>query len=72
MKVGPVPIAAIAPILAALIRLVAKLYYTPTQYEYICAVVDGMLLGVLLCYILYYLNIYATAWFKNRKEEKAV
>jgi hypothetical protein len=72
MKVGRVPIAAIAPIIAVLIRLVARLYYTPAQYEYICLVLDGMLLGVLLCYILYYLNIYVTAWVRNRKEERAV
>ena len=72
MKVGRIPIAAIALLLVALIRYIAKLYYAPLEYAYTCFVLDGVLVGVVLCYLLYYANIYVSAWIKNRKEEKAV
>jgi prolipoprotein diacylglyceryltransferase len=72
MKVGRIPIAAIALLLVALIRMIAKYYYPPQEYAYLCLILDGLLMGVVLCYILYYLNIYLFAWLKNRKEEKAV
>jgi hypothetical protein len=71
MKIGRIPIAAIALLLVALIRYIAKLYYGLTQYTYICFVLDGVLVGVLLCYLLYYVNIYISAWVKNRRENKA-
>jgi len=72
MKVGRIPVAAIALLLVALLRFLAKYYYAPMQYAYVCFVLDGMLIGVMLCYLLYYSNIYVSAWLKNRRDERTV
>jgi hypothetical protein len=72
MKIGRIPIVAIALLLVALVRYISKLYFGPTEYAYVCFMLDGVLLGVLFCYLLYYANIYVSAWVKNRKEERAV
>jgi len=71
MKIGRVPIAAVALLLVALIRMIAKYYDPPQEYAYLCLILDGLLMGVVLCYLLYYANIYLSAWIKNRKEGKA-
>jgi hypothetical protein len=72
MKVGRIPVAAIALLLVAFGRYLAKFYYDPIQYAYTCFALDGVLIGVMLCYLLYYGNIYLSAWLKNRKDESAV
>ena len=72
MKVGRIPVAAVALLLVALVRYIAKLYYAPLEYTLICCLLDGVLVGVALCYLLHYANIYLSAWLKNRKEDRAV
>lgn len=71
MKVGRIPIAAVTLLLVALVRYIARFYAGPTQYAYTCFVLDGVLVGVLFCYLLYYANIYVSAWVKNRQENRA-
>jgi hypothetical protein len=72
MKVGRIPVAVIALLLVALVRFIAKMYFGLTQYTYTCFVLDGVLVGVLLCYLLYYANIFISAWLKNRREERSI
>jgi hypothetical protein len=69
MKIAGIPIAAIALLLVALIRFIIKHFYT-TYFFSVSPYLDGALMGILLVYIIYYANIYITAWVRNKREEK--
>jgi len=68
MKIGSVPIAAVTLLLVALIKFIIKHFFTPYFFG-VAPYLDGAMMGVLLVYIVYYANIYITAWVKNRKKE---
>jgi hypothetical protein len=69
MKIGSIPIAAITLLFVALIRFIIKHFYIAYFFS-VSPYLDGALMGILLVYIIYYANIYITAWVRNRKEEK--
>jgi len=67
MKVGKIPVAAIILLTYSLIRFVFTNFFN-LNYPLVRPYLDGALAGALFVYALYYLNIYLTAWLRNRKE----
>jgi len=67
MKIGGIPIAAITLLLVALGKYIVKNLFAG-YYLVAAPYFDGALMGVLFVYLVYYANIYITAWVRNRKE----
>jgi hypothetical protein len=67
MKIGRIPIASIALLLVVLIRFIVKHFFSPYFFS-VSPYLDGALMGILLVYLIYYANIYITAWVRNRRE----
>ena len=67
MKVGKIPVAAIILLTYSAVRIVAVNFFN-VNYPQTKPFLDGSLMGALFVYGLYYLNIYVTAWLRNRKE----
>jgi uncharacterized membrane protein len=70
MKIGKFPIASIILLVLALISFVMKRFY-PGEYAMESQFIDGAFFGAGLVLILYYVNIYYTAWVNNKSENKA-
>jgi lysophospholipid acyltransferase (LPLAT)-like uncharacterized protein len=70
MKVGKIPVTAIIFIVIAFVRITMNRFY-PGQYTSESPFVTGMFFGALLVYLLYYVNIYYTAWMNSKSKEKA-
>ncbi|WP_158996172.1 hypothetical protein [Mucilaginibacter sp. L196] len=70
MKVGKIPVASIVLIVIALVRITMNRFY-PGQYTSESPFVTGMFFGAALIYLLYYVNIYYTAWVNSKSENKA-
>jgi len=70
MKVGKIPVAAIILLTYSLIRIVVT-NFSSLNYPLVRPYLDGALAGALFVYMLYYLNIYFTAWLRNRREGMA-
>jgi len=68
MKIGRIPIASIALLFVVLIRFIVKHFFSLYFFS-ISPYLDGALMGILLVYLLYYANIYISAWVKNKREE---
>ncbi|HEY2581813.1 MAG TPA: hypothetical protein VGI43_08405 [Mucilaginibacter sp.] len=68
MKIGSIPIAAITLLFVALTKYIVKNLFA-ASFSTIAPYLDGALMGILLVYLIYYANIYITAWIRNRKEE---
>lgn len=69
MKVGKVPVAAIVLLIIGIIGYVMRHFYA-SQYAANSSFIDGAFFGATLVYLLYYVNIYYTAWANNRKAAK--
>jgi len=67
MKIGNIPVAAIALLIVAILRLITKHFFA-VSFLNAAPYYDGALMGIVFVYILYYANIYITAWTRNRKE----
>jgi len=67
MKVGKIPVASIILLIFFGITLITRLFY-PGQVAAETPYLDGGMIGALLVYLLYYLNIFITASANNRKE----
>ncbi|MCR8556808.1 hypothetical protein KXD93_04115 [Mucilaginibacter sp. BJC16-A38] len=67
MKVGRIPVASIILLVFFLATIIAKLFY-PQSYHALLPYLDGGMIGALFVLGLYYVNIYLSAWMKNRKE----
>jgi hypothetical protein len=65
MKVGKIPVAAIILGVIALVRITMNRFY-PGQYTSESPFVTGMFFGAALVYLLYYVNIYYTAWMNSK------
>lgn len=69
MKVGKVPVASIVLLIIAIISYVMRHFY-PATYSTNSSFIDGAFFGAALVYLLYYINVYYTAWNNNRKAAK--
>lgn len=70
MKVGKIPVAAIMLLLIVIVRIAMNRIY-PGQYTSESPFVTGMFFGAALVYILYYVNIYYTAWMNSKSPKEA-
>jgi hypothetical protein len=68
MKIGNIPVAAIALLIVAILRFITKHFFA-VSFLNVAPYFDGALMGIVFAYILYYANIYITALTKNRREE---
>lgn len=68
MKIGRIPIASIALLLVVLIRFIVKHFFSPYFFS-VSPYLDCALMGILLVYLIYYANIYITAWVRNKREQ---
>lgn len=69
MKIGKFPVASIILLVLALTSFVMKRFY-PGEYAIDSQFMDGAFFGAGLVLILYYVNIYYTAWSNNKSEDK--
>lgn len=69
MKVGKIPVAAIILIVIALVRIIMN-RFSAGQDTSESSLITGMFFGAALVYLLYYINIYYTAWMNNRSTKK--
>lgn len=69
MKVGKIPVASIVLLFFMVLGFVMKRIYNG-QYALDQHFIDGALCGACAVWILYYINIYYTAWENNKKESK--
>ena len=67
MKKSKYPIASIACLIVMAANLTIK-YLMPYRYTTLKPVLDGILLGVVIVFLLYYVRIYVGAWLNNRRE----
>ncbi len=67
MKVGKIPVASIILLIFFGATLIIKFFH-PTKIATATPYLDGGMIGALLVYLLYYLNIFITASANNRKE----
>jgi hypothetical protein len=67
MKVGKVPVASLVLIIFFSVSALIKYFY-PAQYLANTQFIDGAFFGAAVVYALYYINIFYTAWMKNRRE----
>jgi len=67
MKVGKIPVASIILLVLALSSFILQRVY-PGQYNINSPFFEGAFFGAALVYLLYYLNIWITAYTNNRKE----
>lgn len=67
MKIGRIPIAPIIVIVLTLTSLILNHIY-PGQYKWDSLFIEGAFFGALLVYLLYYINIWVTAYANNKKE----
>jgi hypothetical protein len=70
MKVGKISVASIVLLVFALTGFILK-RIDPVAYYQNAQFFDGAMVGAGFVMILYYLNIWISAWINNRKEEKA-
>jgi len=70
MKIGKFPIASIILLVLALTSFIMKRFY-PGEYAIDSQFMEGAFFGAGLVLILYYVNIYYTAWVNNKSENKA-
>lgn len=68
MKIGKVPVASIVLLVLVATSLILNHIY-PHQYGFDSPFMQGAAFAVIVFYILYYLNIFITAWSNNRKEK---
>jgi len=68
MKIGTVSVASVILLLFAITGFITKHFY-PSNYAHLSPYLDGALFGGMLVVLLYYVNIYISAWLNNRKEE---
>ena len=68
MKIGSIPFAPVVLIAYGVLTFITKHYYA-ANYPHLAPYFDGALVGAMLVFILYYVNIYVSAWWHNRKEE---
>ncbi|MDF2432997.1 MAG: hypothetical protein JWP44_2628 [Mucilaginibacter sp.] len=69
MKIGKTPLISIALLSVCLLQFALKRVLDAAQMAYYSPFFDGMLVGVVFVYVLYYANIYVTAKRNNRKEQ---
>jgi len=69
MKVGKIPVASIVVLVIALTSFIMQHIY-PGQYNFDSPFFEGAFFGAALVYVLYYLNIWITAYTNSRKETK--
>jgi hypothetical protein len=69
MKIGKTPLISIALLSVCLLQFALKRVMSPAQLAYYSPFFDGMLVGVVFAYVLYYANIYITAWRNNKREQ---
>jgi len=67
MKVGKVPVASLIVVILVLASLILNHFY-PGQYGFESQFIRGAFLGAILVYLLYYVNIWVSAYTNNRKE----
>jgi len=67
MKVGKIPVASLVLIIFFSLSALLKYFY-PDKYLANTQFIDGAFFGAGVVYLLYYINIYYTAWSKNKKE----
>jgi hypothetical protein len=70
MKVGKIPVASIVLLVFALLSVAMKNFY-PGEYNANSQFMSGAFFGATVVYILYYVNIYYSAWANNKKETKS-
>jgi len=67
MKVGKIPVASIIVLVLALTSFILQRIY-PGQYYFDSPFFEGAFFGAALVYLLYYMNIWITAYTNNKKE----
>ena len=67
MKVGKIPVASIVLLVIAIISYVMRHYY-PAEYITNSSFIDGAFFGAALVYLLYYINIWITAYANSKKQ----
>jgi hypothetical protein len=70
MKIGRIPVAAIVLVIYGIAGFIIHQIYGASD-KLPKAYLDGALVGAMFVFLLYYLNIYLTAWIRSRKEEVA-
>jgi hypothetical protein len=68
MKIGKMPLAAIVLIVYGIAGFIIHQVYGAND-KFAKMYLDGALVGALFVFLLYYLNIFLTAWMRSRKEE---
>jgi hypothetical protein len=68
MKVGKIPVASIVLLVYFAAKIIASF---SVNKALIRPWIDGAFIGALFVFGLYYLNIYLTAWLRNRKDSLA-
>jgi len=67
MKVGKIPVASIVLLVICLTCFILQRIY-PGQYKFDSPFFGGAFFGAALVYLLYYMNIWITAYTNNKKE----
>lgn len=70
MKIGRIPLASVVLLVISLISFISK-YFFASAYLSMKPYFDGALVGAMLVFGLYYVNIYVGAWLNNRKEARS-
>ena len=69
MKVGKIPVASIVLLVICLTCFILQRIY-PGQYKFDSPFIEGAFFGAGVVYLLYYINIWITAYTNNKKEVK--